>query len=189
MMFLIRMMYFNKLLSLQIYEFSNKQQVIEMVVYSFVCFFLPLFIGHPQIVVGVVVNTLLIMSALNMQKYKLLPVIILPSLGALSRGALFGPFTIYLVYMIPSIWLGNFIIVYLFKLLYLNKKINYFVTLVAAASLKALFLFLTAFILFKLNVIPVMFLTAMGIMQFTTAFSAGFFAFGVSKVQKLVVSE
>jgi len=31
------------------------------------------------------------------------------------------------------------------------------------------------------------FLTAMGSMQFVTAFSAGFFAFGFSKVQKLII--
>ena len=181
-------MYLNKILNKQIYEFNNKQQFIEMFIYSVVCFFLPLFIGHPQIVVGITVNTLLIMSALNMQNYKLLPVIILPSLGALSRGLLFGPFTIYLVYLIPFIWLGNFILVLVFKSLYLNKKINYFLILFSAAFLKALFLFTVAFILFKLGVIPVVFLTAMGIMQFVTAFSAGFFAFGFSKVQKLVVS-
>ena len=180
-------MYINKLLDLQIYKFNNKQQYTEIIIYSFVCFFLPLFIGHPQIVVGITVNTLLIMSALNMQNYKLLPVIILPSLGALSRGILFGPFTIYLVYLIPFIWVGNFMLVLLFKYLYLNKKLNYFVTLFSAAFLKALFLFTVAFILFKLNIIPVIFLTAMGIMQFVTAFSAGFFAFGLSKMQKLVV--
>lgn len=180
-------MYLNRILNKQIYEFSNKQQFIEMFIYSLVCFFLPLFIGHPQIVVGITVNVLLIMSALNMQNYKLLPVIILPSLGALSRGLLFGPFTIYLVYMIPFIWLGNFILVYLFKSMYLNKKINYFVTLLVSAGAKALFLFSVAFILFKLNIIPAVFLTAMGIMQFVTAFSAGFFAFGFSKVQKLII--
>ena len=182
-------MYLNKILNKQIYELSNKQQFIEMLIYSAVCFFLPLFIGYPQIVVGITVNALLIMSALNMQNYKLLPVIILPSLGALSRGILFGPFTIYLVYMIPFIWLGNFILVYLFKSLYLNKKINYFFTLLISAGAKSLFLFLAAFVLFKLNIIPVIFLTAMGIMQFVTAFSAGFFAFGVSKVQKKIFSK
>lgn len=182
------MMHLNKLLNLQIYKFDDKQRFTEMIFYSVICFFLPLFIGHPQIVVGITVNVLLIMSALNMQNYKLLPVIILPSLGALSRGILFGPFTVYLVYIIPFIWLGNFILVYMFKSLYLHRKINYFITLFSAAFLKALFLFSAAFVLYKLNVIPAVFLIAMGIMQFITAFSAGFFAFGLSKVQKRVFS-
>ena len=181
-------MYINKILNKQLYGFSNKQQFIEMFIYSAVCFFLPLFIGHPQIVVGITVNALLIMSALNLPRYKLLPIVILPSLGVLSRGLIFGPFTIYLVYMIPFIWLGNFILVYLFKSLYLDKKVNYLFTLLVSAGAKSLFLFLAAFVLFKLEIIPVIFLTAMGIIQFVTAFSAGFFAFGVSKVQKKVFS-
>lgn len=179
-------MYLNKILNKQIYEFSNKQQYFEMFIYSAVCFFLPLFMGHPQIVVGITVNALLIMSALNLPKYKLLPIIVLPSLGALSRGVLFGPFTIYLIYMIPFIWLGNFILVYLFKNLYLHKKKNYFFTLLVSSGAKALFLFSIAFLLFKFGILPVVFLTAMGVMQFVTAFSAGFFAWGISKVQKKV---
>lgn len=177
-------MFVNQVFNKTVFEISNKQQFFEMFLYSVVCFFMPLLLGHPQIVVGITVNTLLIMSALNLKNYKLLPIIVLPSLGVLSRGLIFGPFTIFLVYMIPFIWLGNYILVYLFKLLHFNKKMNYFLTLLISAGAKTLFLFTAAFILFKLGLVPVVFLTAMGIMQFVTAFSAGFFAFGLSAVQK-----
>lgn len=179
----------NKVMNLTIFEFGNRHQYIEMIAYSVLCFFIPLFIGHPQIVVGITVNVLLIMSALNLKNYKIWPVILLPSLGVLSRGLIFGPFTIFLLYMIPFIWIGNFILVYLFKRLHLHQKMNYFLTLLLSAGAKSLFLFIAAYTLFTLDIIPVVFLTAMGIMQFVTAFGAGFIAYGAYKVQKMVVSK
>ncbi len=177
-------MYANKTFNLQIFEIGNKQQTIEMVVYSIVSFFLPMLLGHPQIVVGITVNVLLIMSALNLKNYKILPIIIFPSLGTLSRGLIFGPFTIYLVYMVPFIWIGNTILVYIFKKLHLQKKINFFLTTIIAAGLKSAFLFGITYLLFSLDLLPVIFLTAMGLMQFYTAAAAGVFAFAFSKVQK-----
>ncbi|GAG05269.1 unnamed protein product, partial [marine sediment metagenome] len=140
-----------------------------MVLYTIVAFFLPFFVGHPQIVVGVLVNTLLITSALNVKGYKLLPVIIAPALGALSRGILFGPFTVFLLYMIPFIWVGNSILVFAFKWLNFDKKINYWITLLIGSITKALFLFAIAYLLVSMKVLPALFLTAMGIFQFYTA--------------------
>jgi len=178
------MEYFNKVINLQDYILSNANQYFEMVVYTVVCFFIPLFIGHPQIFVGIMVNTLLIASALNVKGYKLLPVIIAPALGALTRGVLFGPFTIFLIYMIPFIWVGNTILVFSFKFFKLRLKRNYWITLILGALFKAGFLFSTAWILYSLGVIPVMFLTAMGIMQLTTAIFGGIAAYGFQAVKK-----
>ena len=115
-----------KIANLQDYVLGNVHQYFEMVIYTAVCFFIPLFLGHPQIVVGIVVNAMLIAASLNLKGYKLLPIIIMPSLGVLSRGMLFGPFTIFLVYMIPFIWIGNGILVFAFKWLKLHLKMNYF---------------------------------------------------------------
>ncbi len=174
-----------------IYEFINikdaacnvKYQNIEMVIYSMACFFIPLFIGHPQLVVGIIINTLLISSALSLKGYRLLPVIIMPGLGALSRGILFGPFTVYLLYLIPFIWLGNALLVFAFKYFKLNKKINYWITLLIGITLKSGFLFLAALALFKLGIIPAIFLAAMGITQLITAFCGGVAAFGYEKIR------
>lgn len=47
-----------------------------------------------------------------------------------------------MVYMIPAIWLGNFAIVYLYKLLLLEKNINYFLTGVMAIAVKVGVIFL-----------------------------------------------
>lgn len=181
------MEYLNKISNLQEYNLSHIAENFEMVVYSAVCFFLPLLIGHPQIVVGIVVNAMLITSALNLKGYKLLPVILLPSLGALSRGVLFGPFTIYLVYMIPFIWIGNTILVYTFKWLKLHLQRNYLLTMIVGAGLKSGFLFLIALTLFKLGIIPVMFLTAMGIIQLATALGGGIAAYAVHHAKKRLV--
>ena len=155
-----------------------------MILYTAVCFFLPLFIGHPQAFVGIIVNAMLIASALNIKGAKLLPVIIAPSLGALSRGILFGPFTIFLVYMIPFIWIGNTILVFSFKWLKLRLKKNYWLTLVIGSLLKSGFLFLSAYVLFLLGIIPVIFLTAMGTMQLITALAGGAAAFGFQCTKK-----
>lgn len=179
--------YLNKISNLQEYKLGHIAENFEMIVYSAVCFFLPLFIGHPQIVVGIVVNTMLITSALNLKGYKLLPVILLPSLGALSRGVLFGPFIIYLVYMIPFIWIGNAILVYTFKWLKLHLQKNYLLTMIVGAGLKSGFLFLSALVLFKLGIIPVMFLTAMGIVQLTTALGGGVAAYMAHYAKKRLI--
>ncbi|MBW2977799.1 hypothetical protein KY331_03055 [Candidatus Woesearchaeota archaeon] len=178
------MEYISKIANLQDYVLSNAHQYFEMVVYTAVCFFIPLFIGHPQIVVGIVVNSLLIASALNVKGYKLLPVIISPALGAITRGVLFGPFTIFLLYMIPFIWIGNAILVFSFKFFKLRLKKNYWITLILGSLLKAGFLFSVAWILYSLGVIPVIFLTAMGMMQLTTAIFGGIAAYGFQAVKK-----
>lgn len=176
--------YLNKIINLQDYKLEYKQELFEIILYTAVSFFLPLMIGHPQIVVGIVVNTLLVTSALNIKGYKLLPVIIAPALGAFSRGILFGPFTIFLIYMIPFIWIGNSILVYAFKWLNLNKKLNYGITLLIGSITKAAFLFAIAYLLFSIKLVPSLFLTTMGIFQFYTAILGGIVAFGFQWAKK-----
>lgn len=166
------------------YELSNKQEIIEIVLYSAAAFFIPMLLSHPQYLVGAAVNAFLIIAAMNIKGYKLLPVIIAPSLGALTHGMLFGPFTIFLVYMIPFIWIGNAILVYSFKYFKLNKKINYWITLLIGSLLKSGSLFVIAYVLYSLNLVPVIFLTAMGIVQLITAVSGGLIAYGFNFVKK-----
>jgi len=182
------MEYLYKLANLQDYVLSNISQYFEMFLYTTVSFLLPVFVGHPQLLVGIIINTLLITSALNLKGYKLLPVIIAPALGALSRGVLFGPFTIYLLYLIPFIWIGNTILVFSFKYFRLHKNKNYFLTLIIGSLLKSGFLFGAAFVLYKLSIIPVIFLTAMGTIQLTTAFFGGIAAYGMQEIKKKIAS-
>lgn len=169
------------------YKIGYIQENIELVVYSLICFFVPFFIGHPQLVVGIIVNASLILAALNLRNYRLLPIIMLPSLGVLSRGLIFGPFTVFLIYMIPFIWIGNSLLVYTFKLLNMEKKVNKWITLGVGALIKALFLFAIAFLFVNLGILPKLFLTTMGIFQFYTAISGGIIALGIQAVKKKVI--
>ncbi len=174
------MEYLNK----QDYRLSYNAEIFEIALYTVAAFFLPLMVGHPQIVVGVLVNSLLIVSALNVRGIRLLSVIIAPTLGALSRGILFGPFTIFLVYMIPFIWVGNAILVYAFKRLHLGAKLNRWITLFIGSAVKAAFLFAVAFAFVQLGILPKLFLATMGIFQFYTAILGGVLALGFQAVKK-----
>jgi hypothetical protein len=159
------------------YSFGYNQQFVEMIFYSIICFLVPFFFGHPQLVVGIIVNAALVLAALRLDTAKAIPVILTPSLGVLARGLIFGPYTIYLVYMIPFIWFGNAILVYLVKKF--NKKSF---GLGVGAVTKTAFLFLSAYVLAHLSVLPVVFLTGMGVLQFITAAIGGIVALGIHRI-------
>lgn len=182
------MQYLYKLSNLQEYVLTNYHEYFETFIYSIGCFFIPLIFRHTQLITGIIVNTLLILAALNIKNYKLLPVIIFPSIGAVTAGLLFGPFTVYLIYLIPFIWIGNSILILSFKHLKLKKKNNYLFTLIISSAAKSLFLFLSAFILYYLGIIPVIFLIAMGVLQLTTAIGGGVVAYGVQKMKRLILA-
>ncbi len=167
----------------QDYKLSYVQENIEAISYSLVAYFVPLFLGHPQLFVGIIVNTALVLAALNLKSYKILPIIALPSLGVLTRGLIFGPYSWMLVFMIPFIWIGNSILVASFKYFYLHKKAGKAFVVLLSSALKALFLFLSAFLLFRLGLVPKLFLTAMGIMQLVTAFLGSVIAFGIQSLK------
>lgn len=182
------MEYSTKIINLQDYVLDNVTEYWETILYTVIAFCIPLFLAHPQLLVGTVVNAMLITSALNLRSYRLFPVIIAPSLGALSAGLLFGSFTVFLLYLIPFIWIGNTIIVLGFKWLKLHKKYNYAITLIASSAAKALFLFGSAYLLFSLGLIPVQLLAAMGLIQLTTAISGGILAYGIHQAKKVIIN-
>lgn len=163
------------------YSFSKLYLNFEMFAFAAAGFFIPIFMSHPQIAVGIIVNAFLISSSTKLKGWSILPIVITPSLGALSRGLLFGPYTVFLLYMIPFIWVGNYLLTYCFRKFKIEKKMNYWLTLVIGTTVKSVFLFAAAYILFSLGAIPAVFLTAFGIMQAVTAFSGGILAFGYEK--------
>lgn len=174
-------------LNKQEYNLSFIQENIETIAYSALVFLVPFMIGHPQFLVGTLVNAALILGALNVRNYKLLPIVMLPSIAVLSKGLIFGPFTIFLVYLIPFIWASNFIIVLMFKKFNLDMGFNKWISLGAAALLKAAFLFLAAFIMIKLSVLPALFLTTMGLFQLYTALAGGVLAFAIHAGKKKLI--
>lgn len=171
-----------RLFGLQEFSLSSRNEFIQFIACSLASFLIP-FAFHQQIFVGAAVNMLLVLAALNLRGIKLLPVIIFPSLGVLASGYVFGGMSIYLVYMIPFIWLGNAIIVSAFKYLKLHKKQNFAMALGIGAAVKTALLFSAAFLLVYFAIIPVSFLAAMGIFQLVTALIGGTAAFAVQKIK------
>ena len=98
--------------------------------------------SHSQIIVGSIVNIALIVTAINVKGWKkIVGIITLPSISTILGGYVFKTASVYMAYMIPAIWIGNFAIVYLYKMLLLNKKLNYFVTGIIAIIAKVAIIF------------------------------------------------
>ncbi|MFH1240475.1 MAG: hypothetical protein V1672_04645 [Candidatus Diapherotrites archaeon] len=157
---------------------KHKFQNLEFLLYASAVFMFPLLLGHVntlpnQLIVGTFVNAFLVLGALYFGTKKLLPLIILPSIAALLTGFIFGPLSFYLLYLMPFIWVANAIFIYAIKRLKLNMQKNYFVSLITASFAKAIFLFSVTLALFYFSLVPEVFLTAMGLLQFTTAILGG----------------
>jgi hypothetical protein len=168
----------------QEYSLSRMQEYAEMLIYATISFSLPFLLGHAQLFVGSVVNCALVLAALNLRGARLLPVIILPSIGAYLAGLIFGAASSALLAMLPFIWLGNAVLVLTVKYLVLDKKANRLAALGIGATAKAAFLFLAALALLSLSLVPAAFLAAMGIFQLATALSGGAAALALQEGKK-----
>lgn len=146
---------------------------LNLVVYT-LGFAIPFLFSHPQLLTGTIVNSLLFVSSEKMKRRDLYPILVLPSLGAVSHGVLFGPQTIFLVYFLPFIWLGNYVQAVLFSF---TKGQSYPVRVLLAAIAKYLLLYLSANTYFRLHLVPKLFVTSMGLSQLITACLGGLLAF------------
>ncbi len=167
-------------------ELSFLQENIEFLTYFLISFSIPFILGHPQWLVGTIVNTALVLGAMNLKFNKILPVIMVPSIGVLSAGLLFGTYTHFLLYLIPFIWIGNGILVWGMKYLHLKNKNNYAVSLLLSSITKTLFLFLSVFTLVVFKIIPSPMLGAFGLFQLYTALAGGGLAFGIQTLKKKI---
>lgn len=147
---------------------------------GFFSFAVPFSLGHPQIVVGALVNAALLLGALYFPNKLVYPLIFFPSLGVLSRGIIFGPLTPFLIMMIPFIWLGNWLLVFSFRSL-INQGKTYLISLAASALLKSVFLSSASLVLFKIGLLPKLLLGPMGAVQLVTAVSGGVLSYFVKK--------
>jgi len=153
---------------------------LNLVIY-FLAFTIPILISHPQWITGTVINCLLYLTAEKLSNKSILPVVILPSLGAITYGVLFGPQTVFLYYFLPFIWLGNYLLITVFSL---TKKQNFVLRVIVSALAKYLLLFIFARMYFNFRIVPELFVTSMGIVQLITAFSGGLLAYSVLHFQK-----
>lgn len=109
------MEFISKGLEKRVFASESGVEFAEFLILCFLAFMIPFVIGHPQLLVGVLVNTFLVLSALNIGMRKVGVLAALPSLGVLARGMLFGPFTFSLVFMLPFIWIGNIALIWVVK--------------------------------------------------------------------------
>lgn len=158
---------------------SVKTQVFVFTCISLPSLMMPFALGHPQWLVGIIVNACLFLGAVFLPKKYFLPLVVLPSLGVLVRGLVFGPFTYFLIYFLPFIWLGNLVLILGFKTLFL--RFGYIFSVLAASAVKFLFLIAAASVYFKMSVIPAVFLQLMGFNQLATALAGGLLSFLIFK--------
>lgn len=160
----------NKVLNKSWFDFDNKVEVKSSIIIGLLAFLIPLFLGktislifgsesilasNAQIIIGTIVNSLLIVCALNLKGWKkIIGVITMPSIATICSGFLFQSASNAMIWMIPGIWLGNFAFVYIFKLLMVQKNYNYFLTGIVAIIIKVLIIFGAFNLLNAFNIFP-----------------------------------
>jgi hypothetical protein len=156
-------------------------QRLQLLALAGLAFMIPFTLGHPQQLVGVLVNALIIRAALTLPRDRALPVAFAPTLGVLARGLLFGPFTFYVALMMPLIWAGNYILLWAFSL-----RGNYALTLGLSSLAKAAFLYSGACALYGAGLMPAALLPAMGAFQLATAVAGGVLAYCELKAERIL---
>ncbi|MEK6958612.1 MAG: hypothetical protein AABW59_01060 [archaeon] len=165
-----------------LFKESTWHETLKLSLYAVFLFATPLILSH-QLIVGVIVNAILIKAALNHKTKKVFILALIPSLGAIASGLIFGASTTQLVYLLPFIWVGNIILMHLMRKLFMEGTVRYFSTSIIAALAKTFFLFFSAMILFTFGLIPQSFLAAFSIVQLATAL-AGAAIVGFARVKK-----
>lgn len=192
-----------------IYNFSERADVIQTIVIGLIAFLVPTFLAqlinitfgkqsiiatNSQIIVGSIVNTALIVSAINIKGLKkIIGVITMPSISTILSGYIFKTASIYMIYMIPAIWLGNFALIYAYKYIMLNKKQNYFLAGIVGIAIKVLVIFGAFGILKLFGVFPEKLVEnlqkAMGMVQLITASIGTMLAFLIYQAEKIKVEK
>lgn len=149
---------------------------------------------NSQFIVGSIVNVALIMAATNLKGWKkILGVVTMPSISTILSGYVFKSASVFMVYMIPAIWLGNFALVYSYKLIMLAKEKNYFLAGVVGIVTKVLVIAGGFMLLNSLNVFPVKLVAnlqkAMTTTQLITASIGTIVAFVIYKAESKKIKE
>ena len=185
-------------------KFSAKADTIQAIIIALIALLVPTFLAQliqiifgegsliadkSQLIVGSVVNTALIVAAINIKGWKkIVGIITMPSISTVLSGYVFGSASTYMVYMIPAIWIGNFALIFAYKFLMLEKGLNYFVAGIVGVFVKVLiifgfFEFLTLFNVFPEAMIST-FQLAMGAVQAITATIGVLISFVIYEIEK-----
>ncbi|MFA5382590.1 MAG: hypothetical protein WC356_05455 [Candidatus Micrarchaeia archaeon] len=179
-------MYFNEIINLNKGILSYKQLLFEILFFSILCIILPSVFVHPQWVVGTLVNAILFRVAITQKGWKfILPIVVLPSIGAIFSGIIFGTPILILFIFAPLIWLGNFSYILINKFCIFKKRLNLGVSLLLSSITKFIILFLSAFIAVYLFNFPDILLTTMGLIQILTAIFGGLLAVSYQELENI----
>ena len=149
---------------------------------------------NTQLIVGSVVNTALIVAAINLKGWKkIVGIVTMPSVSTILSGYVFKSASVYMAYMIPAIWIGNFVLIYAYKKILVEKKMNYFLAGVVGVVLKVLVIFAGFELLNVLGVFPpkavATLQTAMSTTQAITATIGVLITFVIYEIEKHTLKE
>lgn len=187
-----------------IYKFSEKMDTIQTIIIGLIAFVVPTFLAklinvifgaqsviatNSQIIVGSIVNTALIISAINIKGWKkIIGIVTMPSVSTILGGYVFKTASVYMAYMIPAIWLGNFALIYAYKFIMLEKKQNYFLAGIIGIIVKVLVIFSSFKLINLFGIFPAKLVnnlqTAMGLTQLVTACIGMLIAFVIYQIEK-----
>lgn len=186
----------------RIRDFSKQADIIQTIILFLVAFLVPTFLGklltlifgaesviatNSQLVIGSIVNAALVITATNIKGIaKIIGIVTMPSISAILGGYVFHTASVYAIYMVPAIWVGNFALVYAYKFIMLGKKKNYFLAGLVGIVAKVAIIFGCFSILKAFSLFPEKIATAlqaqMGLTQAITATIGVVIAFGIMKL-------
>ena len=186
-------------------DFSKASEVIQTIIVALLAILVPTFLAklitmifgaesvianNSQIIVGSIVNTALIITALNLKGWsKTVLVVTMPSVSTILSGYVFKSASPVMIYMIPAIWIGNFAIVYAYKYIVALKEKNYFLGALVGIVAKVLIIFGAFMLLKSFGVFPPKAVDtigkAMGYMQAITATIGSVIAFVIYKLETI----
>jgi len=198
-----------QVLNKSIYDFSKKADIIQSVILGLIAFLVPTFLAklittvygaqsvitsNSQLIVGSVVNAALIVAAVNVKGWKkIIGIVTMPSISTILSGYVFKSASVFMVYMIPAIWLGNFALIYAYKFIMLGKNKNYFLAGLTGIVAKVAVIFGCFQILNVFKVFPPKIATnlqtAMGLTQLITASIGMIIAFIIYGIEKKKLSK
>ena len=186
-------------------DFSKVNEIIQTIIIALLAFLVPTFLAqllkiifgetsaiasNSQLIIGSIVNTALVVAALNIKGWsKIIPIVTMPSISTIISGYVFKSASVFMVYMIPAIWIGNFALILAFKYIMIKNNKNYFLSGAIGIICKVAIIFGFFIILKAFNVFPEKLVSnlqnAMSIIQLITATIGCIIAFAIYKVERI----
>lgn len=139
----------------------------------------PLLIEGPQLVIGSIINFTLLMLAMNQHKKVSYGTTFIPSIATILRGYIWGPFTPFLIFLMPFIWLGNILMV---RSVARKSDYSLIIRMLRGIIRKILVLSASVVILNRVGLVPNVLIMKMSVLQLITAAIGGGVAYFFIKI-------